>query len=157
MIRPVSERDAAHTDSLAGRRARTRRGRPPHRAAAALAALAVCLAASGAAAQTPWSAPASEKGKKSPVAASAKVVEQGKKLAGVNCASCHGASGKGDGAAAAALTPKPADWTSAKIQAESDGELFWKITTGRGAMPPWKHLPEADRWALVQYIRTLKK
>jgi len=24
-------------------------------------------------------------------------------------------------------------------------------------MPPWKHLPENDRWALVSYIRSLKK
>jgi len=24
-------------------------------------------------------------------------------------------------------------------------------------MPSWKHLPENDRWALVQYIRSLKK
>ena len=68
-----------------------------------------------------------------------------------------GAKGKGDGAAAVALNPKPADWTSKRVQDESDGELFWKISTGRGAMPAWKHLPEKDRWALVQYLRTLKK
>jgi mono/diheme cytochrome c family protein len=110
-----------------------------------------------AAAQGPWTAPPAEKAKKSPVAPSAKVVEQGKKLAQVNCVSCHGARGKGDGAAAAALNPKPADWTSTKIQSETDGELFWKITTGRGPMPPWRHLSENDRWALVRYIRTLKK
>jgi mono/diheme cytochrome c family protein len=115
-----------------------------------------CLAGT-AWAQTPWTAPASEKSKKSPVAASPQAVEQGKKVAQVNCVSCHGKSGKGDGAAAMALNPKPADWTSKKIQAESDGELFWKITTGRGAMPSWRHLPDKDRWALVQYIRTLKK
>jgi mono/diheme cytochrome c family protein len=30
------------------------------------------------------------------------------------------------------------------------------ITTGRGQMPAWKHLPESDCWALVQYIRTVK-
>ena len=123
-------------------------------------AMAVGLAlASGsvAAGQTTWSAPASEKSKKSPFAASAKAVEQGKKVAQVNCVSCHGKGGKGDGAAAIALNPKPADWTSTRIQGESDGELFWKITTGRGAMPAWRHLPEGERWALVQYIRTLKK
>jgi mono/diheme cytochrome c family protein len=108
-------------------------------------------------AQTPWTAPDSEKSKKSPIPASDKVVEQGKKVARVNCVSCHGAGGKGDGAAAVALKPKPADWTAKKIQDEPDGELFWKITTGRGAMPAWRHLPESDRWALVQYIRTLKK
>ena len=108
-------------------------------------------------AQAPWTAPDSEKSKKSPVPASAKAIQQGQKVAQVNCVSCHGKSGKGDGAAAVALNPKPADWTSKKIQDESDGELFWKITTGRGAMPSWRHLPESDRWALVQYIRTLKK
>jgi mono/diheme cytochrome c family protein len=113
--------------------------------------------AGGAWAQTPWTAPESEKSKKSPIAASHKVAEQGEKVAKVNCVSCHGKSGKGDGAAAAALNPKPADWTSKKIQGESDGELFWKITNGRGAMPAWRHLSENDRWALVQHIRTLKK
>jgi mono/diheme cytochrome c family protein len=126
------------------------------RAAAVVVGLGLALA--GAAwAQTPWTAPESEKSKKSPIAASAKVAEQGEKVAKVNCVSCHGKGGKGDGAAAAALNPKPADWTSKKIQGESDGELFWKITNGRGAMPAWRHLSENDRWALVQHLRTLKK
>ncbi|MBI1958037.1 MAG: cytochrome c [Candidatus Rokubacteria bacterium] len=120
-------------------------------------ALVMGLAIStGAWAQTPWAAPDAEKGKKNPVAAGKKAVEQGEKVAKVNCASCHGAKGKGDGAAAAALTPKPADWTGKKVQDETDGSLFWKISTGRGAMPPWKHLPENDRWALVHYLRSLK-
>jgi mono/diheme cytochrome c family protein len=121
-----------------------------------IASLGLALAGS-AWGQTPWTAPASEKSKKSPIEASAKVVEQGEKIAKVNCVSCHGAKGKGDGAAAVALNPKPADWTSKRVQDESDGELFWKINAGRGAMPSWKHLPEKDRWALIQYIRTLKK
>ena len=108
-------------------------------------------------AQTPWNAPASEKSKKNPLADSAKAVGDGKRVAQANCASCHGAGGKGDGAAAMALNPKPADWTSARIQGETDGELFWKITTGHGAMPAWRHLPETERWALVRYIRSLKK
>jgi mono/diheme cytochrome c family protein len=108
-------------------------------------------------AQAPWAAPESERNKKGPIAASPKSHEQGKKIAQVNCVSCHGPAGKGNGPAAIALNPKPADWTSKKVQDETDGEIFWKITTGRGPMPSWKHLPESDRWALVQYIRTLKK
>jgi mono/diheme cytochrome c family protein len=104
---------------------------------------------------TPWVAPASEKAKKNPLPADKKSVEQGEKVAKVNCASCHGAKGKGDGAAAVALNPKPADWTSKRVQDMPDGEIFWKISTGRGAMPAWRHLPEKDRWALVRYIRTL--
>lgn len=122
-----------------------------------LVAVLVLAFAGAAWAQGPWTAPEAEKGKKSPVAASPKAVEQGAKVAKANCVTCHGASGKGDGAAAAALNPKPADWTSKRVQDESDGELYWKISNGRGAMPPWKHLPENDRWALIQYIRTLKK
>jgi mono/diheme cytochrome c family protein len=106
-------------------------------------------------AQGAWVAPAGEKDKKNPLPADAQTVAQGKKVAEVNCVSCHGARGKGDGAAAVALNPKPADWTSAKVQSESDGEIFWKISTGRGAMPAWNFLPERDRWALVRYIRSL--
>ncbi len=121
-------------------------------------AVAASLALSGTAlGQGPWVAPAAEKAKKNPLPAGAKAVEQGKKLAQLNCVACHGPGGKGDGAAAAALNPKPADWTSKKVQDESDGELFWKISNGRGAMPPWRHLPENERWALIHFIRSLKK
>jgi mono/diheme cytochrome c family protein len=94
-------------------------------------------------AQAPWVAPATEKSKKNPAPSDKKTIDQGEKVAKINCASCHGAKGKGDGAAAVALNPKPADWTSARVQDESDGEIFWKITTGRGPMPSWRHLLEA--------------
>jgi mono/diheme cytochrome c family protein len=131
------------------------RGLGPMTLALALGAMALAGSVASARAQVAWEAPAAEKAKKNPLPTDAKVVEQGKKVAQVNCVSCHGAKGKGDGVAAAALSPKPADWTSPRVQAESDGEIFWKISTGRGAMPAWKHLPENDRWALVRYIRSL--
>lgn len=118
-------------------------------------------AGSAAWAQGEWKAPADAKAAKNPRAdkkTDKQALANAKKLVETNCASCHGASGKGDGAAAAALPPpKPADWTSAKVAKEADGELFWKIANGRGAMPPWKHLPENDRWDIVNYIRTLQK
>jgi mono/diheme cytochrome c family protein len=112
-------------------------------------------AVGAASAQTPWVAPGAEKARKNPLACDTKAIEQAEKVAKTNCVSCHGAKGKGDGVAAVALNPKPADWTSQKVQAESDGEIFWKISNGRGAMPPWKHLAENDRWALICYIRSL--
>jgi len=101
----------------------------------------------------PWVAPPEAKAMKNPE----KGVGAAKKSVETNCASCHGNGGKGDGPAAAALTPKPADWTSDRVQKMSDGEIFWKISNGRGPMPPWKHLPEKERWEIVNYIRTLKK
>lgn len=132
--------------------------RIPGLAATAALLLAVgggALGPSMAKAQTPWAAPAPEKAKKSPLPHDKKAVERGEKITKVNCVACHGPGGKGDGPAAVALNPKPADWTSKRVQDDTDGELFWKITTGRGAMPAWRQLPESDRWAIVQYIRSL--
>lgn len=118
------------------------------------AAIVIGIGLSAASAQGPWVAPPEAKSVKNPE----KGVGNAKTTAETNCATCHGASGKGDGPAAAALPPpKPADWTSARLAKETDGEIFWKITNGRGAMPPWKHLPEKERWELVNYIRSLQK
>jgi mono/diheme cytochrome c family protein len=107
--------------------------------------------------QTPWVAPTSEKQKRSPVTADPKTIEVGRSVARANCVPCHGESFRGNGPAAIALNPKPADWTSPRVRDQTDGELFWKISTGRGAMPSWKQLPERERWALVRFIRTLKQ
>ena len=101
-----------------------------------------------------WTAPAAEKAKKNPVAREAGLPE-GKKVFDLNCSMCHGPAGRGDGPASAALAPKPRDLTSKAVESETDGELFWKISTGRGPMPPWQMLPEKDRWSVVHYIRAL--
>jgi len=122
-------------------------------AVAAGAALVLGVAVLGASAQGPWVAPPEAKNLKNPV----KGVGNAKQLVDTNCVTCHGASGHGDGPAAAALPPpKPANWTAASVQKQTDGEIFWKIENGRGAMPPWKHLPEKERWEIVNYIRTIK-
>ncbi len=101
-----------------------------------------------------WKVPAEAKGTKNPVAAGGGI-KDGKKTYDSNCVICHGPAGKGDGPGAAALNPKPKNLSEKVIQAQADGELFWKISEGRGAMPPWKHLAEKDRWSLVHYIRSL--
>ncbi|HKB24589.1 MAG TPA: cytochrome c [Methylomirabilota bacterium] len=122
---------------------------------AAIAGVALVVgSAAVAAAQGPWVAPPEAKNLKNPV----KGIDNAKKLVEINCVSCHGTSGHGDGPAAAALPPpKPANWTSERVQKETDGELFWKISNGRGVMPPWKDmLKENERWAIINYIRTLK-
>jgi mono/diheme cytochrome c family protein len=103
--------------------------------------------------QSDWKAPADVKTLKNPATG----IGDAKNVVATNCAGCHGASGRGDGVASAALLPKPMDWSSPAVQSDTDGELFWKITNGRGAMPAWKQLPEAERWQIVSYIRTLKK
>ena len=101
-----------------------------------------------------WRAPASAKATKNPVEKAAGL-KAGRSLFDTNCAMCHGNTGKGDGPAGAALNPKPKNLAGKAVQVQTDGELFWKISEGRGAMPTWKSLPEKDRWSLVRYIRSL--
>jgi mono/diheme cytochrome c family protein len=121
-----------------------------------LMALAAGLALGApAAAQPAWQAPAAEGVRKNPLPPDAKTLERGAALARQHCGPCHGPGFRGDGPAAMALNPRPADWTSPRVQGEADGALFWKISSGRGAMPPWRHLPEPDRWALVRFIKSL--
>ena len=46
------------------------------------------------------------------------------------------------------------------MTAMTDGEVFWKITKGiRGIMPAGeRRMPEAaERWDVVNYVRTLAK
>ncbi len=107
---------------------------------------------------TPWVTPKPAQEVKNPVVVDKTVLAEGQALYTANCAPCHGTKGKGDGVAAAALNPKPADHTSAAVQAETDGSLFWKLTQGRNPMPAYqKILTDKQRWELVCYIRTLSK
>ncbi len=115
-------------------------------------AAGLCLASVASAEE--WKAPATAKGLKSPVAQIASV-KDGKASFDAHCALCHGNAGKGDGPAASSINPKPKNLGDTAIQRQTDGELFWKISEGRGVMPSWKQLPEVERWSLVQYIRSL--
>ncbi|MBP7269426.1 MAG: cytochrome c, partial [Bacteroidia bacterium] len=100
--------------------------------------------------QIPWVAPEAVNKVENALPHSAEVVSLGKKLYESTCWTCHGLDGKGDGPAAATLQVKPADHTSLKIQSESDGAIFWKISTGRGDMQAYNKLfTVRERWALV--------
>ncbi len=117
-----------------------------------LGVLALAGLAGLAASEGDWKAPPQSTTLRNPVAG----VGGARAVVEANCTSCHGDNGKGDGPAAPALPTKPADWTSARVQSQTDGELFWKITNGRNIMPGWRHLPERTRWELVNVIRSLK-
>jgi mono/diheme cytochrome c family protein len=106
----------------------------------------------------PWPAPASAISVKNPVKSDALSVKDGKALYIKNCQSCHGDGGKGDGTKAKNLDISCGDFTAAGFSKITDGELFWKITEGRKPMPTFsKKLTDAERWSIVNYMRTLKK
>ncbi|MBP7962878.1 MAG: cytochrome c [Caldilineaceae bacterium] len=95
-----------------------------------------------------------------PIPATEASIAAGAALFQTNCAACHGESGAGDGPAAAALDPKPANLGADHVQANSDGALFYIITHGRTgtAMPPWESvLTEDQRWEVVNFVRTVKE
>ena len=74
-----------------------------------------------------------------------------------NCAACHGAKGKGDGAAAAAFNPRPSDLSNPELyRGRPDEDLVKAITEGVRAMPPFgTQLPRETISDLVKYVRSL--
>lgn len=87
------------------------------------------------------------------------LIAKGKNLFKNTCASCHGAEGKGDGVAAAALNPKPRNFHSS--EGWTNGRTFYDIynTVNNGVpgtgMTAYEFIPPKDRVAIIQYIRTL--
>ncbi len=107
--------------------------------------------------QGAWTAPPVAGKKVNPLKADLAGIAAGKSLYTKNCFSCHGKAGKGDGPAAAALGKSVGDLSSAKSQAQSDGDFLWKIQTGKAPMPSYqKKLSEIQVWQLINYMRTLK-
>ena len=81
-------------------------------------------------------------------------VKKGKEIYTRNCQSCHGDPGKNN---PLALVPLPVDIASERMHANSEGDIFYKITTGRGIMPLFEAtLSEDDRWKLINFIMNYK-
>ena len=105
-----------------------------------------------------WAAPKSADLLKNPYKGKAEATAEGKKLYIKLCKICHGDKGKGDGIAGLSLKPRPKDFTSEKVQSQTDGAIFWKLTTGKSPMAAYeKILKKEQRWKLVNYIRVLGK
>ncbi len=108
---------------------------------------------------TKWKAPKFADEIKNPLSGNSEAAKEGKNLFNVYCVTCHGEKGEGNGVAAATLNPKPANLSSAEVQKQSDGAIYWKITTGfpSTAMISWRsNLSDKQRWELVNYIRVLR-
>jgi mono/diheme cytochrome c family protein len=81
------------------------------------------------------------------------------------CATCHGPQGAGDGPVGKTLNPPPRNFQTADFKyGGTDQAIFEVISNGAASkggsalMAPWGAvIPEADRWALVKFIRSLKK
>jgi mono/diheme cytochrome c family protein len=95
------------------------------------------------------------------------LVARGRKLyRELSCASCHGEEGRGDGSSAAELKDyagrslHPTDFTLGILTGGADArQLYLRIATGLNGTPMAEYgddvVTPADRWALVEYLRSL--
>jgi len=78
------------------------------------------------------------------------------------CVACHGAEGKGDGVAAAALDPKPRDLSDAAYLSTLSNEHLYKVISEGGpsvglspTMTAWGGvLSEQQIWDVIAFIHT---
>ena len=109
----------------------------------------------GSYAQTPvsgWVIPEEVKDKVCPFQFSAESIKAGENVFQKNCKSCHGDPGKQNWAK---IVPPPGDPAPAEFQKQKDGDIFFKVTTGRAPMPQFGNiLSEEERWQVISYIRS---
>ena len=104
-----------------------------------------------------WNIPDEAKLRQNPIQPSSRALEAARIVYNDHCERCHGKTGKGDGPDATKFYTSPRDLTdSSRMSAQSDGELFYKISEGRRPMPEFKtKLTEEQRWQLVLLLRSL--
>jgi cytochrome c oxidase cbb3-type subunit I/II len=93
-----------------------------------------------------------------------RVLERGREVYLSRCVGCHGEKGDGNGPAAAFLEPRPRNFTLPAFKFRTtpsgslptDGDLFRTLTRGVRwtAMPTWHELPDKDRLAALQFVKT---
>jgi mono/diheme cytochrome c family protein len=94
-----------------------------------------------------------------PPARTPELVAKGKASYDLNCSSCHGDKGLGDGVAGAALQPKPRNLVADKFkQGAKPEQVFATLAKGVDGttMVPFGFLPEDERWGLAYYVLELR-
>ncbi|MGB0678705.1 MAG: c-type cytochrome [Polyangiales bacterium] len=88
------------------------------------------------------------------------LLERGQERYNISCTPCHGYDGVGKGAAvlkAKVAALQPPSLHEARLRRMPDGQLFATITHGIRNMPAYGHsVSNADRWAIVAYVRALQ-
>jgi len=98
-----------------------------------------------------WIAPPEASTKANPLAGRPETVSGGRRIFADRCSTCHGNDGRG--------SDRGPDLTADEVQSQSDGALFWKISSGNthAGMPSFSFLPQPQRWQIVLHLRELSK
>jgi mono/diheme cytochrome c family protein len=120
----------------------------------AIAALVIAASLSAAAAtESRWDkVPPKDHARTNPMTGKPQALQGGAALYKDHCAQCHGANALGDGA-------KKPPLRSDVVRSASDGDLEWFLRQGDigHGMPSWSSLPQAQRWQIVSYLRSLQQ
>ena len=119
-----------------------------------LAILCIVLSATfalAAASSSRWQhVPAKDHAHSNPLAGDSNAIAAGTLVYREHCLQCHKANAMGDGYKRPALR-------SERIRTASDGDIEWFLRQGDlgHGMPSWSSLPEAQRWQIVAWLRSI--
>ncbi len=95
-----------------------------------------------------------DRARTNPFAADPDAPAAGAKIFAEHCATCHGADaeGKQEGKH---IRP---NLHSDRVKQATPGELFWLLRNGsqKNGMPSWSRLPEAQRWQVISFLKSLQ-
>jgi mono/diheme cytochrome c family protein len=95
---------------------------------------------------------------KIPFAVTTDVMARGQERFQIYCTPCHGQTGIGNGIVVQKGYLPPPNFSDARLLEVSDGYIYRAISNGIRNMPSYgKQIPEADRWAIVAYVRALQR
>lgn len=90
-----------------------------------------------------------------------KILESGKNLYGIYCATCHGDQGDGNGnlykSGEGPYPNKPANYMADEFLKATDGRYYHAIVYGKNVMMPHADkLSPKERWEVIHYIRSMQ-
>jgi mono/diheme cytochrome c family protein len=95
--------------------------------------------------------PAKDHGRANPLAGNSDAVAAGAIVYRDHCMQCHKSDAMGDGHKKPALR-------SDRLRTATDGDIEWFLRQGDlgHGMPSWSNLPEAQRWQLIAYLKSIQ-
>ncbi len=122
------------------------------RAAAVLLILISATLALATASGSRWlQVPSKDHARSNPLAGKSSAIAAGALVYHEHCQQCHKANAQGDG-------HKRPSLHNEDIRAASDGDIEWFLRQGDlgHGMPSWSSLPEAQRWQLIAWLRSIQ-
>ena len=96
-----------------------------------------------------------------PIPVTAELMARGQERFNIHCSICHGAAGDGKGVPTKfgmAVIADLHDNKARRVPQQSDGEIFYTISYGKGLMQGYApQVSIQDRWAIIAYLRALQR